>query len=171
MPTWSDSPANVYALKVVPVIDGTEDTASASEATDMSVKAHDRSGFAFLRNAVTAPYDGSGIGAYKENGELKDNATVIYVTAETAKTVTCKVFYDKAYREFTGLQAIMDALQKGTAKEPICVRIVGTIKDTDMDSFSSSAEGLQIKGKTLMPLSMSLSRASVMTPLRGDLDS
>ena len=140
-------PANVYALKVVPVIDGTEDTASASEATGMSVKAHDRSGFAFLRNTGTAPYDGSGIGAYKENGELKDNATVIYVTAETAKTVTCKVFHDKAYKEFTGLQAIMDALQKGTAKEPICVRIVGTIKDTDMDSFSSSAEGLQIKGK------------------------
>lgn len=140
-------PANVYALKVVPVIDGTEDTASASEATGMSVKAHDRSGFAFLRNTGTASYDGSGIGAYKENGELKDNATVIYVTAETAKTVTCEVFYDKGYQTFTGFQNIMYALQKGTAKEPICVRLIGTIKDTDMDSFLSSAEGVQIKGK------------------------
>lgn len=150
-------PANVYALKVVPVIDGTEDTASASEATGMSVKAHDRSGFAFLRNTGTAPYDGSGIGAYKENGELKDNATVIYVTAETAKTVTCKVFYDKAYKEFTGLQTIMDALQKGTAKEPICVRIVGTIKKDDLDKISSSAEGLQIKGKnTYAPVNVTI---------------
>ena len=139
--------ANVYALKVVPVMNGSEDTASASEVTDMAVKAHDRSGFAFHRGAGSASYDGSGIGAYKENGELKDNATVIYVTAETAKTVKCTIFYDKAYKEFTGLQAIMDALQKGTAKEPLCVRIISTIKDSDMDSFSSSAEGLQIKGK------------------------
>lgn len=140
-------PANVYALKVVPVVNGEEDTASASEATGMTVKAHDRSGFAFHKGSGSASYDGSGIGAYKENGELKDNASVIYVTAETAKTVKCTIFYDKAYKEFTGLQAIMDALQKGTAKEPVCVRIIGTIKDTDMDSFSSSAEGLQIKGR------------------------
>lgn len=140
-------PANVYALKVVPVVNGTEDTASASEATGMAVKAHDRSGFAFHKGAGSATYDGSGIGAYKENGELKDNARVIYVTAETAKTVTCEVFYDKAYQTFTGLQTIIDAYQKGTAKEPLCVRIIGTIKKDDLDKISSSAEGLQIKGK------------------------
>lgn len=140
-------PAGKYSLKVVPVVGGNEDAASASVAADMTVRAHDRSGFAFLRHTGTGAYDGSGIGAYKENGELKDNATVIYVTAATAKTVTATIFHDKEYKQFTGLQAIMDALQKGTAKEPVCVRVIGTIKDSDMDSFSSSAEGLQVKGK------------------------
>lgn len=140
-------PANVYSIKVVPVVAGNEDSSSASEATDMTVKAFDRSGFAFHQGSGSATYDGSGIGAYKENGELKDNARVIYVTAETAKTVTCEVFHDKSYKTFTGLQAILDAFQKGTAKEPLCVRIIGTIRDTDMDKLSSSEEGLQIKGK------------------------
>ena len=133
-------PANVYALKVVPVVGGAEDNASASEATDMAVKAHDRSGFAFHNYT-------DGVGAYKDNGELKDNARVIYVTAETAKTVLCEIFYDKAYQTFTGIQTILDALQKGTAKEPLCVRLIGKISKEDLDKISSSSEGIQIKGK------------------------
>lgn len=133
-------PENVYAMKVVPVVGGAEDNASASEATDMAVKAHDRSGFAFHNYT-------DGVGAYKDNGELKDNARVIYVTAETAKTVQCEVFYDKAYQTFTGIQTILDALQKGTAKEPLCVRLIGKISKEDLDKISSSSEGIQIKGK------------------------
>lgn len=140
-------PAGVYSLRVVPVTAAGEDNASASEATEMTVAPHDRSGFAFLRNGGTASYDGSGIGAYKENGELKDNATVIYVTAETAKTVTAKIFHEKAYKDFTGLQAILTAFEKGTAKEPLCIRLIGTITKDDMDSLGSSKEGIQVKNK------------------------
>jgi len=132
-------PAGTYSMKVVPVIGGTEMEAQASEAQNMAVRPYDRSGFAH--------HNFSGVGAYKDNGELKDNADVIYVTAETAKTVKCTIFHDKAEKEFTGLQAIMAALEKGTAKRPIAVRIIGTIKNTDMDDLISN-EGLQIKGKS-----------------------
>lgn len=135
-------PAGVYAMKVVPIINNTEDESRASEAIGMTVKPHDRSGFAF--------HNFSGVGAYKDNGELKDDARVIYVTAETAKTVTCNVRQsanDGDGTPFTGLQAILGAFQKGTETRPLAVRIVGCIKDTDMDSFLSSAEGIQIKGK------------------------
>ena len=135
-------PAGVYSLKVVPVIGGAEDESMASEAKEMAVKAYDRSGFAHFNN--------SGVGAYKDNGELKDDARVIYVTAETAKTVKCLVKQsdkDGEGTEFTGLQAIINAYQKGVETRPLAVRLIGTIRDSDMDALGSSAEGLQIKGK------------------------
>lgn len=135
-------PAGVYSLKVVPVIGGAEDESMASEAKEMAVKAYDRSGFAHFNN--------SGVGAYKDNGELKDDARVIYVTAETAKTVKCMVKQsdkDGEGTEFTGLQAIINAYQKGVETRPLAVRLIGTIRDSDMDALGSSAEGLQIKGK------------------------
>lgn len=135
-------PAGVYSLKVVPVIGGAEDESLASEAKEMAVKAYDRSGFAHFNN--------SGVGAYKDNGELKDDARVIYVTAETAKTVKCLVKQsdkDGEGTEFTGLQAIINAYQKGVETRPLAVRLIGTIRDSDMDALGSSAEGLQIKGK------------------------
>ena len=103
--------------------------------------AHDRSGFAHIG------YTG-GIGAYKNDGTLKDNARVIYVTANTAKTVKCYVSDGKTDTEYTGLQAIIAAFEKGKETRPLAIRIIGTIKKADMDSFGSSAEGVQVKGKS-----------------------
>lgn len=136
-------PEGVYTMKVVPVIDGKEDENSASEARAMAVRAYDRSGFAHLNF--------SGVGAYKDNGELKDDARVIYVTAGTAKTVTCEVLQSTKEEigkgsVFTGLQAIINAYQKGTEKRPLAVRLIGQIRNTDMDELISN-EGLQVKGK------------------------
>lgn len=116
------------------VIDG-----SASTATAIAVKAYDRSGFAHLNN--------SGVGAYNDDGTLKSDARVIYVTAATAKTVQLPVNMGKAEETFTGLQAIVNAYQKGKDTRPLCIRLVGTITDSDVDYFASSAEGLQIKGR------------------------
>ncbi len=132
----------VYAIRVVPVSSGAEDASSASDVTDITVKPFDRSGFAF--------HNFSGVGAYKDNGELKDEARVLYVTAATAKTCKLNVRQksnDTTGTEFTGLQAIITAYQKGYETRPLDVRIIGTIRDTDMDKLGSSAEGLQIKGK------------------------
>ena len=102
---------------------------------------HDRSGFAHIG------YSG-GIGAYKNDGTLKDNARVIYVTANTAKTVKCYVTDGKNDVEYTGLQAIIAAFEKGKETRPLAIRIVGTVKKADCDSFGSSAEGIQVKGKS-----------------------
>ncbi len=130
-----------YQLRVVPVIGGEEDGSKASTASGMVVKSYDRSGFAHFNN--------SGVGAYEDDGTLKATARVIYVTAETAKTVTLDVITSSkgATTEFTGLQAIINGYQKGYETRPLDVRIIGTIRDTDMDALGSSAEGLQVKGK------------------------
>lgn len=130
-----------YIFKVVPVDEDGTEMDMAAESTSFAVKAHDRAGFAH--------FNYSGVGAYKDDGTLKENAKVLYVTSKTAKTVTCDVVTDSKGKveTFTGLQAIIDARQKGYDTTPLVVRIVGTIEAADMDYFSSSAEGLQIKGK------------------------
>ena len=117
--------------------------ANNSEATSdtFTATAHDRSGFAHVGYA-------QGIGAYKNDGTLKDGARVIYVTANTAKTVKCNVFDGKTDAEYTGLQAILAVFEKGKETRPLAIRIIGTIKAADCDAFGSSAEGIQVKGKS-----------------------
>ena len=90
-------------------------------------------------------FTGECTGAYKMDGTLKQGAQVIYVTAKNAKTVTANV--NGATQ--TGLQAILDAKQKAnTSNDILCIRVIGTITANDVDSFSSSAQGLQIKGRS-----------------------
>lgn len=132
--------AGNYQMKVVPVISGSEDNGASLESEVLTVTAHDRSGFAH----VGMP---GGIGAYKNDGTLKDGARIIYVTAKTAKTVKCNVITD-ADTEYTGLQAILAAFEKGKETRPLDIRIIGTIKAADVDYFESSAEGIQVKGKS-----------------------
>lgn len=129
-----------YSLKVVPVTDGAEDVTKASTADAMTVMPYDRSGFAHLNY--------QGVGAYNDDGTLKADARVLYVTGQTAKTVTLDVITKKnnGTETFTGLQAIINAYQKGLETRPLDVRIVGLIRDTEMDDLIS-AEGLQVKGK------------------------
>ena len=140
-------PVGSYRFKVVPVSGNEEQTSDAAVSSLVEVKAYDRHGFAHKQAGET------GIGAYNNDGTLKADARVLYVWAENAKTVSLKVKKDKKGTEatYTGLQDIIYGYQKGDAngsydERPLCVRIIGTIRDTDMDSFGSSEEGLQIKG-------------------------
>ena len=48
---------------------------------NLTIKSHDRSGFAHFNYT-------KGVGAYKDDGTLKDNAIVLYVTDETKNTVS-----------------------------------------------------------------------------------
>lgn len=134
--------AGNYDMMVVPVSKGKELETNANEATAMTVLNYDRSGFAHL--------DNTGVGAYNDDGSLKSDARVIYVTAQTAKTVTCEVKTGSKATNvttFTGLQAILDAYQKGYETRPLDVRFIGLVEKADLDAISSSSEGLQIKGK------------------------
>lgn len=130
--------AGNYQLKIVPVDNsGNEVTAEATETGTLTVAAHDRNGFAHFNYS-------KGVGAYNNDGTLKAGAKVFYVTKNTAKTISTDV---AGKGTCTGMQAIIDGYQKGQDKTPIVFRIIGTIQASDMDALSSSAEGLQIKGK------------------------
>ena len=134
--------AGSYQLKVVPVSNGAEVSGDAVVTDAVEVKAHDRSGFAHVGIS-------DGIGAYKNDGTLKDNAKVLYVWANNAKTVTCDVITSSKGATTTGkgLQDIVTLYQKGYDTTPLAIRIIGVIKAADMDRFDSSEEGLQVKGK------------------------
>ncbi|MBQ9652395.1 MAG: pectate lyase [Prevotella sp.] len=131
--------AGSYELKVVPV-DGTnaEKADAANQASNLEVRNYNRSGFAHKGF--------SGIGAYNDDGTLKSNAKVLYVTKNTAKTISTNVAGAQS-NPCVGLQTIIDAYQKGGDTTPITFRIIGTVDKDDLDHISSSEEGIQIKGK------------------------
>ena len=134
--------AGNYTLKVVPVKNGAEVTADAVTSSTLTVKNFNRSGYAH-HNAE------AGVGAYNDDGTLKSGARVLYVTGNTAKTVTIDMKKDKGISvSLTGLQSILGAYEKGTETRPLAIRIIGTIKKDDMDALGSSDIGLQVKGKT-----------------------
>lgn len=131
--------AGTYYLKVEALSGST--VVATGLTGGLTVTNYDRSGFAFS----SASRLGSGSGAYNNDGSLKDGAQVVYVTAETAKT--CKATVNGT--EVTGIQAILDAKQKAnTSNDILCIRIIGCVKAADVDSFSSSKEGIQVKGKS-----------------------
>ncbi len=157
--------AGNYVMKVVPVnSDGTEVTAEAAETGTLGVTAHDRTGFAFINKTNGTKTKGGltfnaadGIGAYKNDGTLKDDARVVYVTAANAKTVSLGVVDGKSENTYTGIQQIINGYKKGYDTRPLDIRIVGTIKDTDCDEFESSSEGIQIKGaNAYMPINITI---------------
>lgn len=129
-----------YVMKVTAVL---KDGKTVSESTSsLEVEKYDRSGFAFSENSKFQ----TGSGAYNDDGTLKKDAQVIYVTPETAKTCTVVV----NGKEVTGFQSILDAKQSAGTKDtsPLDFRIVGCVTADDVDHFSSSAEGIQLKGKS-----------------------
>ena len=85
----------------------------SSTTKNVMVSAQDRSGYAHFN------YE-NGIGAYNNDGTLKDNAVVVYVNEANKNTVTATV--NGSVR--TGISAILQAATDGT---PVDVRIIGTI--------------------------------------------
>ena len=131
------TPADDYQLRVVPTDASGHEINAASVTQPLQVKPYDRCGFAHFNHT-------GGVGAYRDDGTLKADAQVIYVTASTARTVSATL----SSGTFTGLQAILAAYEKGNVTTPLAVRIVGCIDAADMDALGSSAEGIQIKGRS-----------------------
>ena len=113
--------AGDYTLKVVSVKGGKEGAAATSKT--ISVKAHDRSGFAFS--------DGHVPGAYNKDGTLKKDAVVLYVSESTKNSVKLSVVTSSKGEttECVGLQNILTALKKGYDKRPIAIRLIGNVTD------------------------------------------
>ena len=157
-------PAGNYQLKVVPVKDNADVEDLASETKLLAVSAHDRRGFAHFNWH-------EGVGAYKDNGELKANAQVIYVYKGNAKTVTADIQVEdpKKYPKttLTGIQAILSGYEKGRESNPLCIRIIGTLEGGDVDEFGSSAEGIQIKCKEGVAMNITIEGVGNDAVIRG----
>lgn len=103
----------------------------------LTVTAFDRSGFAFSSNSQY----GTGSGAYNDNGTLKSGAQVIYVTSETAQTVSLdvKVSGSGAVQTAVGLGEIMTLRQKGYDTTPLAIRLIGQVTKDDLSGQLNSS--------------------------------
>ena len=121
--------AGEYDILIVPVDENGQELEEYSTTVEnIAVEAHDRSGFAFV--------NGTSSGAYNDDGTLKSNAYVIYITEQTKNTVTLNVVTSSkgAITACTGLQAILNAYKKGYETHPLSVRLIGNITDlAEMD--------------------------------------
>ena len=113
--------AGSHTMKVVPVVSGKEDASKAAEVK-LTSTAHDRSGYGFV--------NGTSSGAYNEDGTLKSDATVIYVTNATKDTVKVTLPDKKGTAtELTGVQNIITNLKSNTKVGPVAIRFIGNIED------------------------------------------
>ncbi|WP_345141868.1 T9SS type A sorting domain-containing protein [Flavobacterium ginsengiterrae] len=110
--------AGPYTVKIKPVISGVEGTGTTTSS--LTVKAHDRSGFAFSNSRVP--------GAYNADGTPKSNAVILYITQQTKNTISLTVTGASA-NPCVGLQTILDAYKKGKDTRPLIIRMIGQITD------------------------------------------
>ena len=114
--------AGTYSIKLVPFANTSEVSEAATTLTNIVVKEHIRTGFAFV--------NGSASGAYNNDGTLKSNAQVVYVTETNKDTVTLKSVDKKgASVTLTGIQNIITNLKSNTKAQPLCIRLLGNITD------------------------------------------
>lgn len=116
--------AGSYTLKVASVKGGKEGASTTSKS--LTVKAHDRAGFAFSNGHVP--------GAYKTDGTLKSGAVVLYVTESTKNTIKLDVVTSSkgAVTECVGLQNILTAFKKGYDTRPLAIRLIGNVTDPEV---------------------------------------
>lgn len=94
----------------------------------VTVLPHNREGFAFDNGNVP--------GGYNLDGTPKDDARIIYVSANTVNTVSCEVKDNKGKATvYTGLGNILSAYGKGADKTPLIIRVIGTIASNEIDGL------------------------------------
>ena len=116
--------AGSYTLKVASVKGGKETASTTSKS--LTVKAHDRAGFAFSNGHVP--------GAYNADGTLKSGAVVLYISESTKNTVKLDVVTSNkgAVTESVGLQNILTSFKKGYDKRPLVIRLLGNVTDPEV---------------------------------------
>jgi len=129
--------AGKYTLKVVPV-DASGEKDNYSSTATVNVVKHAREGYAFD--------GGTASGAYNEDGTLKANAKVIYVTDATKDTVSVTLNTGKSEETLTGLQNILGVVKKISV--PLDIRLIGQINSPaiDGDNNNKNENTVLIKG-------------------------
>ena len=110
--------AGFYTISVVPVINGTEGTASITPS--ISIQAHDRAGFAFSNGRIA--------GAYNLDGTTQSDAVILYITEDTKDTIELNVTGANS-NPCIGLQEILDGFKKGNDNRSLIIRLIGQITD------------------------------------------
>ena len=131
--------AGNYQFKIEATQGGSVLAGSEATSNMMVVEAYDRAGFAHL--------NGVAVGAYKNDGTLKENARILYIDNTNVDKVTLPVLNGKSETTFTGLGEILKAHEKGLETRPLVIRFVGNINTTSSQLYGD-ADAMQLKGKS-----------------------
>lgn len=139
-----------YQFKVTPVVNNNELEENASETDIISVGAFDRSGYAHFNYT-------KGIGAYKDDGTLKEDAIVVYVTDENKDNVTIPgyesvgkgigwILNNNQYSSSSSNTFTTDASKKGifavTKEHPVVIRFIGKVTSPEgLTAYNSTDNG------------------------------
>ncbi|MCH5213356.1 MAG: hypothetical protein J1G06_10100, partial [Oscillospiraceae bacterium] len=141
--------AGKYQMKVAAVVGGKE--VAEAESGVVTVEAHIREGFAF--DPSSSHYNKDGVGAYKNDGTLKDGAKVLYITDKNKDTVELDVITDTTKNTVTtgvGLCDILSLREKNKAETtPLVIRLIGQV---EAPSGINSSKYAQIKATSNVTL-------------------
>ena len=132
-----------YNAKIVPIINGKEDTSKQIITNEFTVKEHPREGYAFAKQSTMK----TSSGGYNDDGTVPSNAQVIYVDSDNFNDVELDVIKDSkgAVQRCVGLVDILTIRQKGYDKTPLIIRMIGKVDASNITGLNSNGY-LQIKG-------------------------
>lgn len=135
--------AGDYTISIVPVQNQKPDKEAAVK-TKVSVRAHVREGFAF---APSSPTKGMVSGGYQNDGTPQEGAQILYINKENVNTISLDVITNAKGTKTTttGLTNILSARKKGYDTTPLILRVIGTLKNTDVTGLNSNGY-LELKG-------------------------
>lgn len=110
-----------YVIKVIPTKGGTEQTALEAQSGVINVMPHGRDGFAFSDNSPNK----TSSGAYNDDGTLKSDADVLYVTNGNKDAVT--LGGDPSLG--VGLTEILAYRQSKKVSTPLAIRLIGKVDE------------------------------------------
>jgi len=102
--------ADILGLKAGSYVVKVNNGEKVSTSSTLNVSADDRSGYAHFNNTT-------GVGAYNNDGTLKNNAVVVYVNEANKNTVQAN--------GYTGIANILKNQSKSS--KPLSIRIIGTV--------------------------------------------
>jgi pectate lyase len=110
--------AGIYTITIKSVTAGVE--GAGTTTSNITVIAHDRTGFAFDSGRVP--------GGYKADGTPKTGAVILYITEKTKNTISM-VITGANSNPCVGLQNILDGIKKGNDTRPFIIRLIGNISN------------------------------------------
>ncbi|MGM9857767.1 MAG: hypothetical protein ACI311_00715 [Bacilli bacterium] len=137
-----------YTLKIV-----NEKENISTLVENINVTSYDRSGFAHYNNSQA-------IGGYNNDGTVKNNATVVYVTEDNKNTVQASI----GGSTYTGIVKILQAQNKSS--NPLIIRFLGTVgaatwSPIEYESTSISADNILDKNGNALP-KQNLDQATIL---------
>ncbi len=125
----------------------------SAETDELVVTKFDRSGYAHFNTST-------GVGAYNNDGTLKNNAIVVYVSETNKNTVTATI----NGKSYTGIVSILQAQRYSDV--PLVVRIIGTVGAATWNRIEYNGDPLAkqaIKDKNGNVIKSSLNESDIIS--------